>query len=414
MKNRRGILLLFIANFISGIAQGIAMIAIPWYFAKAGAMSLFGMIYFSSNALSLVWSPFSGTLIDKYDRKHIFLSICLVMGLLEGFILLTGKMVFNGVGLWGVGAIFVLTSLNYNIHYNNLYAFSQEIIEAQYIKKLSSYLEVSNQVAAMLAGGAAAFLLDGTSQNAWITIKAWTIEEIFFYDMITYFLAFLILYNIDYERFIIKKGKEDGGFIVRLRAGLAYLKRDMKLFWFGLLSLSIFATLMVFEFMGAAMYVKSVLKRGGDIFAMVDLFYGFGAAMAGVGIQRIFAKIELQNSVIFLTFLTACCYAMMYSFPNAQLFLFLMFLIGITNAGARIQRVNYIFQHIDNQYFGRVNSVFSFLNILTRMCFIALISTPFFLNEYMVRILIVFVVFLLGACFFMKKNQLKVGQPFPL
>lgn len=409
MKNRRGILLLFIANFISGIAQGIAMIAIPWYFAKAGAMSLFGLIYFSSNALSLVWSPYSGTLIDRYDRKSIFLAICLVMGILEGLILLTGKTMFNGIGLWGVGAVFVLTSLNYNIHYNNLYAFSQEIIETQYIKKLSSYLEVSNQVAAMLAGAAAAFLLDGTAQNTWISIKAWTIEDIFFYDMMTYFLAFMILYNIDYERFIVKKRAEDGSFTSRLRAGLAYLKRDMKLFWFGLLSLSIFATLMVFEFMGSAMYVKSVLKRGGDVFAMVDLFYGLGAAMAGIGIQRIFAKMDIQNSVIFLTCLTACCYAAMYCFPYAPLFLFLMFLIGVTNAGARIQRVTYIFQNIDNQYFGRVNSVFSFINILTRMCFIALISTPFFVDENVVRIFIVFIVFLLSACYFMRKIKLSLN-----
>jgi hypothetical protein len=325
------------------------------------------------------------------------------MGILEGMILLTGKTMTNGVGLWGVGAVFILTSLNYNIHYNNLYAFSQEIIEEKYIQKLSSYMEVSNQVAAMLAGGAAAFLLDGTAPNSWLTIKAWTIEEVFFYDMLTYFLAFLILYNIDYERFIIKKSIEDGSFITRLRAGLAYLKRDMKLFWFGLLSLSIFATLMVFEFMGSAMYVKSVLKRGGDVFAMVDLFYGLGAAMAGVGIQRIFAKMDLQNSVIFLTFLTACCYATMYCFPYPKLFLFLMLLIGVTNAGARIQRVTYIFQHIDNQYFGRVNSVFSFINILTRMCFIALISMPFFIDENVVRIFIVFIIFLLGACYFMKE-----------
>ncbi len=409
MKNRRGILLLFIANFISGIAQGIAMIAIPWYFAQASAMGLFGLIYFCSNALSLMWSPYSGTLIDKYNRQRIFLALCLVMGLLEGLILLIGKTTSDGVGLWGVGAVFVLTSLNYNIHYNNLYAFSQEIIEEKYIKKLSSYMEVSNQVAAMLAGGAAAFLLDGTATNAWISIKAWSIEEIFFADMTTYFIAFIILYNIDYERFIFKKEIEDGNFITRLKAGLTYLKKDMQLFWFGLLSLNIFATLMVFEFMGSAMYVKSVLKSGGDIFALVDLFYGLGAASAGLLIQRIFAKIDLKNSVVFLTFLTACSYAMMWYFPNAQLYLFLMFVIGITNAGARIQRVTYIFQSIDNQYFGRVNSVFSFINILSRMFFIALISTPFFLNENVIRIFPVFIVFLFTTCYFLIKLQNKVS-----
>lgn len=405
MKNRRGILLLFIANFISGIAQGIAMIAIPWYFAKTNAMSLFGLIYFCSNAISLIWSPYSGTLIDKYDRKRIFLMICLVMGILEGLILLGGQSFNNGIGLWGVGAVFVLTSLNYNIHYNNLYAFSQEIIEEKYIQKLSGYMEVSNQVAAMLAGGGAAFLLDGTAADSWFVIEAWSIEKIFFYDMLTYFLAFFILYNIDYERFIIRKEIEGGNFIKRLRVGLNYLKLDIRLFWFGLLSLSVFATLMVFEFMGSAMYVKFVLHSGGDVFALVDLCYGLGAAMAGIFIQRIFAKINLQYSVVILTFFTACCYALMWGFHYPQLYLFLMFLIGITNAGARIQRVTYIFQHIDNQYFGRVNSVFSFINILTRMCFIALLSMPFFLNENIVRIFLLFIVFLLATCYFLIKNK---------
>ena len=32
MKNRQAISLLFLSNIISGFAQGISMIAIPWYF----------------------------------------------------------------------------------------------------------------------------------------------------------------------------------------------------------------------------------------------------------------------------------------------------------------------------------------------------------------------------------------------
>ncbi len=393
MKNRRGIILLFIANFISGIAQGIAMIAIPWYFAKAGAMSAFGMTYLLSNAISLLWSPYSGTLIDKYNRKHIFLGICLVVGVLESLILAVGWSQ-GGIGLVGVGAVFVLTSLNYNIHYNNLYAFSQEIIEPHYIEKLSSYLEVSNQVAAIMSGAAAAFLLEGSSIHSWIYIPSWSIEQIFLFDAITYFVAFLIIYNIDYERFIIKKEQEDGSFWERLRAGVVYLRKDKKAFWFGVLSLNVFATLMVFEFMGSAMYVRSVLHSDGNVFALVDVFYGLGAAVAGMSVRRIFAAMELQTSVLLLTLVTVVAYAMMWLLPKANIYLCLMFVIGITNAGIRIQRISFIFQNIDNQYFGRVNSVFGVLNLLTRMCFIGLLSIPFFLNENVLRIFIVFIVFL--------------------
>ena len=34
MKNSNAIILLFTANIISGLAQGISMIAIPWYFVE--------------------------------------------------------------------------------------------------------------------------------------------------------------------------------------------------------------------------------------------------------------------------------------------------------------------------------------------------------------------------------------------
>ena len=34
MKNKQAIYLLFLSNIISGLAQGISMIAIPWYFIE--------------------------------------------------------------------------------------------------------------------------------------------------------------------------------------------------------------------------------------------------------------------------------------------------------------------------------------------------------------------------------------------
>ena len=34
MQNKQAITLLFLANIISGLAQGISMVAIPWYFVK--------------------------------------------------------------------------------------------------------------------------------------------------------------------------------------------------------------------------------------------------------------------------------------------------------------------------------------------------------------------------------------------
>ena len=73
--NRKAIILLFLANAISGIAQGISMIAIPWYFAQKDMLGFFGIVYLITNIIAMFWVPWSGTLVDKYDRKKLFLFI---------------------------------------------------------------------------------------------------------------------------------------------------------------------------------------------------------------------------------------------------------------------------------------------------------------------------------------------------
>ena len=69
MKNLSTILLLFLANTISSVAQGISLIAIPWYFMQRGESDLLMTIYLVTTVVALFWGVVAGTLVDKYDRK---------------------------------------------------------------------------------------------------------------------------------------------------------------------------------------------------------------------------------------------------------------------------------------------------------------------------------------------------------
>ena len=76
MQNSRAIFLLLLANSVSGVAQGIAMLAVPWYFTGViQSEGLFGKVYLWVTAISLFWGLYAGTIIDRYDRKKIFLGI---------------------------------------------------------------------------------------------------------------------------------------------------------------------------------------------------------------------------------------------------------------------------------------------------------------------------------------------------
>jgi len=54
------------------------------------------------------------------------------------------------------------------------------------------------------------------------------------------------------------------------------------------------------------------------------------------------------------------------------------FILGITNAGVRILKTTYLFNHVPNNLIGRTNSVFGFLNTVVRMLLIALFALPFY------------------------------------
>ena len=140
MRNSQAITLLFISNIISGFAQGISMIAIPWYFIHdLDQAGLFGRFYLFITFLILFWGVYAGTIIDRYSRKKIFIYTNLICGSIITTIAVFG-FINNYIPSYLVLLVFALTMFNYNIHYPNLYAFVQEITEKKYYGKLNSYI----------------------------------------------------------------------------------------------------------------------------------------------------------------------------------------------------------------------------------------------------------------------------------
>jgi len=83
MKNKNALRLLLSANMVSGFAQGLSMLAIPWYFTSiVKEASLFAAIYAGTTFASLFWNLYAGTLIDRYPRKSIFIYVSLVCGII--------------------------------------------------------------------------------------------------------------------------------------------------------------------------------------------------------------------------------------------------------------------------------------------------------------------------------------------
>lgn len=82
MGNGRSLNYLFAANAISGFAQGISMLAIPWYFSTQHLSQYFNIGYGVVTVIIIFWGLYAGTLVDRYNRKKVFLLLNLICGAL--------------------------------------------------------------------------------------------------------------------------------------------------------------------------------------------------------------------------------------------------------------------------------------------------------------------------------------------
>lgn len=388
MKNKSALTLLLSANIISGFAQGISMLAIPWYFMSVvKETTLFGTIYAATTFASLFWNLYAGTLIDRHPRKLIFIYVSIVCGA-----------IMFGVAAWGfyyglvplglVALVFITTMFNYNIHFGALYAFGQELTEPSQYGKISSYLEIQNQATSVFSGAFAAVLLTGITAGQTIniigfsvippiTFQKWELHEIFLLDGITYVISIVLVSLIRYkpptERLI-----DTSPILERIKTGVAFLKKNPAIFSFGNYSFSIFVVLVVQIFMLLPIYVNAHLEKGSDVYASAEVIYSLGAMMAGIFIRKIFRNRNIIISIITLLILTSLIFYMVAFTKSVTIFYIFTFLIGITNAGSRVLRTTYLFNHISNDLIGRTHSVFNVINILLRSLFLLLFSISWF------------------------------------
>ena len=390
MKNKQAMMLLFIANSISGFAQGISMIAVPWYFTNVLKLpSMFGQIFFGVSLVSIFWGLYAGSLVDKHDRKRIFIGTSIGGALLLLSVAAYG-FYYGTVPAALVSVVFAGTFFIYNIHYPCLYAFIQEISQPGDYGRVTSLIEIQGQLTTALAGAFAAILLGGSHQGyinligkevyIGIDFRPIHLHEVFLLDGFTYVLAGTMVLFMQYTA-IATRHAETEGIITRLKLGYHFLQKHPMLFLFGVLGSNAFVAIIVINFFLKPAYVENYLHRGADVFAAYEIYFAFGSLLAGAAIRHIFQRFSAVAAVIIMFVVCAAVHFVFTFNTSMAVFYIGGFFIGLTNAGSRVMRVTYLFHHTPNQLIGRTGGVFNTINLIFRLMFIAVFSLPFFFES---------------------------------
>jgi MFS family permease len=387
MENKRALALLFTSHVVSSFAQGITMLSIPWYFASIVNESVvFGKVLAVATFISIFWSLFAGTLIDRYPRKNIFWIASVV-----GFVVLGAAGIYGEVyqesPIWLVAAIFVFTFFGFNIHYPNLYAFSQQLAARGDYGRVNSLIEVLGQSTNVLSGAFGAVLLSGTTGGAIdlmgvqisfpFEIERWRIWEIFLLDASTYALAACIIPFIKYVD-VNPLPIDMDKIVERFRRGWKFLQLNKELLVFGLASYSIFVVLLVEVQFLLPIFVDNQLEAGADVYASSEVYFALGSLAAGFLIMKLTRNLAPSKTIVLLMLIAGTSFTVIAFTKSIIGFYLFSVLIGFTNAGTRITRVTFLFNHVPNNIIGRANSIFYIYNIASRGVLITIFSMPFF------------------------------------
>jgi MFS family permease len=422
LKNKQAIYLLFTANSVSGFAQGISMIAIPWHFSNVLQMPReFGNIYLLVTMVSLVWGIYVGSLVDQYNRKHLFMLTSL-FGAVALFAASASGYMTGNVPWYMIAFAFGCTVFIYNIHYPTLYAFAQEISHVKDYGRITSYIEVQGQVTSALAGACAAILLKGSEDGILnlfgfrllldIHFRPWALHEIFMLDACTYVFSLLLVSAMRFVP-VAQRHAEHEGVWHRLITGMQYLLQHRLIFLFGTLGASVFVAILVIGFYLGPIYIDQHLHQQADVYASYEFYFAIGSIMAGLFIQRLFSGWNEVAGVIILSFVAAVCY-LVCMFPiSVTVFYAVALMEGLSNAGSRVLRVSYQFKRIPNQVIGRTTSVLGAINVVFRLIFVSIFSTPFFTTSgNVIYAYLVFAIFIIvSALILMRYYKPLVNLP---
>jgi MFS family permease len=243
-------------------------------------------------------------------------------------------------------------------------------------------------------------------------IPRWEIWEVFMLNTVTYFIAAALVIMIRYTP--VKQAKVELGSIwKRVVSGFTYLKQHPMFLIFGLFSYSVFAMLLVEIHAVLPGYVERHLQEQGSVFAAADLIYAIGALCAGLFVSKVFSSTHTVKAIIILTLITAGIFFWGFASKSVVVIYLISIILGFTNAGIRVLRLTYLFNHIPNELMGRVNSIFNMANVLTRTLFIFLFSMPFFtFGNHMIWAFLVMSFFLLvsGVVLWVNLQKLQEGK----
>lgn len=262
-------------------------VAISWLvYRLTGSPFILGLITFASLIPSLVLAPFAGSLVDRYNKFHIFISTQIVLMLQAGTLALMVWLDYYNI-VW-IGVLSLVQGL-----VNSLDVTARQSLVVNFVEKkedLPNAIALNSSMfngARLIGPALAGMILSAFGENI-----------CFFLNFLTYIAVLVCLSLMKIKLNPTEKSKENIWF--DLKEGFNYLKRSPNIF--SLILLMAASSLIIIPFTTfLPVFAKDIFHGDATTFSWFESAGGLGALigaiyMATLKSARNFIKIIIRSS----------------------------------------------------------------------------------------------------------------------
>lgn len=383
-----------VAQSISLFGSSIVQYGIIWYLIlETGSAKILTLTTLCGFLPQMLISFFSGTLIDKYNRKSILIisdTIIAISTFLLAISFFLGKRNYNLLFI-----VLIIRSLGTGVQTPAVNTVIPQIVPEEKLLKVNGIYSIISSIINFLSPAISGIVL---------TLS--TIESTLMIDIITAIIGILITITLNLKLFSREIENKKKDFFTELKFGIMYIIKNKSLKY-----LFLYQFIILFLISPSAFLNPLLVNRSFGIevwrFSFTEMTYSFGMIMGGVFITKLKKdlglKITLLSGIMYGIFMVG-----LGSMKYFILYLLINTMIGFTSPCYSTPLVTNIQRRVENSIQGRV---FSFLQIVNT-CSLPLGMSFFGPIADVVRIQNIFVIsgiLVIGLSFiFYTKNILKI------
>lgn len=253
LREMRSFLILWVTQAFSGLGSGMTSYAlIIWSYTQEGKALTTALLSVSSYAPYVICSIFAGALSDRWDKRKTMLVCDLLAALTTVCTLVLLKM--DMLEVWHLYILNAINGLMNTVQQPASEVATTAILPRKHYQKVGGLHQLSGSLNGILTPVLAMAMLGFAGMDG-----------VIIFDLVTFFVAFLVLLLVIRVPETERTGKEKAPFVESIRAGLAFLKQKR-----GILSLILFlaAINLVASMYNAALPAMLLSRNGGSEVAL--------------------------------------------------------------------------------------------------------------------------------------------------